>query len=78
MPNGEFKLGDLYMRDEETGEMIKLEELKEVDLNITDSMEFESELEESVPDGISIYVTGTEIDRIDNICVYFKNDKEEQ
>ena len=81
MSEVKMKIGKLFIQDLETGKIFEFDRMKPIDFKPEHEPEpecgcpFENELEEPVPDGISIYITGTEIDRIDNVSVYFK-DKE--
>lgn len=38
--------------------------------------EFPHDLEEMIPDGINIHITGTQIDKLQSIDVYFKEEKQ--
>ena len=67
--------GDLYYQDD-NGDFHKLGKFCEVTLTEDAAKNMEhAELEEVIPDGINIHITGKEINRIDNVCVYFKEVK---
>ena len=65
-----IKIEKLYLRDLVTGE--------EVEFNvhgIESTNEPAAVLEESVPDGINIHISGSDINRISDINICFKEDK---
>lgn len=74
MGENNVKVGKLFMKDLKTGEMFEFEGLKEVDLDTTAAPE-QYVLEQSVPDGINIHITGSELSRVSNIEIYFKEDE---
>lgn len=75
-----MKTGELFIKDLKTGEMFKFDGVKPVDLEPDDlepaaHEQPTAELQEYVPDGINIYITGSEISRVSNIEIYFKEDE---
>lgn len=76
MKENNVKVGKLFMKNLKTGEMFEFEGLKEVNLDTTAAPE-QHVLEQSVPDGINIHITGSEISRIGNIdiCIYMKEEE---
>lgn len=72
-------LGDLFIKDEH-GELHKVGEFGEIagPLDSDKALEIAPAAEpiEMIPDGINIHITGTEIKKIDNICIYFKTKEE--
>lgn len=79
MGNNIKHLGDLFMRDEH-GDFHKVGEFKEIvgPLDSDKALEIASAVEQTeiIPDGINIHITGAEIERIDNVCIYFKTKEE--
>ncbi len=59
------------MKDEH-GEFHKVGEFGEKTVTFDMEIEDTVELEQSVPDGINIHITGSEINKIDNITIYLK------
>lgn len=72
-------LGDLFIKDEH-GDFHKVGEFGEIagplDFDKAPEIAPAAELTEIIPDGINIHITGAEIERIDNICIYFKTEEE--
>ena len=74
MGENNVKVGKLFMKDLETGETFEFDGLKPIELD-TVTLEPAAELEQSVPDGINIHITGSEISRVTNIEIYFKEEE---
>lgn len=55
----------IFVMDVKSGEVFEFEPTKS-----TDHM-----LKESVPDGINIHITGSQINKISNIDIYFKEEE---
>lgn len=68
MPKDNMKMGELFLKDMETGEVFKFNGLKSVDLG-TEILEPVAELEESPIDGISILVSGSHLDKMERVCI---------
>lgn len=62
---GEKTKTKIFVMDVKSGEVFEFEPTKS-----TDYM-----LKESVPDGINIHITGSQIDKISNIDIYFEEEK---
>ena len=71
MGNSVEHLGDFFVKDEH-GEFHKVGEFGEKTVTFDMEIEDTVELEQSVPDGINIHITGSEINKIDNITIYLK------
>lgn len=80
MGNGVKHLGDLFMKDEH-GEFHKVGEFGEMAVSFDSDKametEYSAELEECEPDGICIHITGSQINKINNIDIdlYMKEEK---
>lgn len=64
------KIEKIFLRDLDTG--------KEIEFNVNDIepiTESAAELEQSVPDGINIHISGSDINRISDINICFKEEK---
>lgn len=63
------------------GEKTKLEKIFVMDVRSGETFEFEPTnstdhmLKESVPDGINIHITGSQINKINSINIYFKEEE---
>lgn len=69
-------IGKLFVKDLKTGEMFELDGLKAVEPDTMSDPEPEGHvLEQSVPDGINIHITGSQINKVSNIEIYFKEEK---
>lgn len=66
----------IFVMDIRSGEVFEFKPAKSTPDLATTTKEFTDHmLKESVPDGINIHITGSHIDKIDNIDIYFKEEK---
>ena len=75
MGENSVKVGKLFMKDLKTGETFEFDGVKPIEQDITTAASEQHVLEQSVPDGINIHITGSEISRVTNIDIYFKEEK---
>lgn len=68
--NENVKVGKLFMKDLKTGETFEFDGIKPIEQDITTT----AASEQSVPDGINIHISGSDINRINDIYIYFKED----
>ena len=64
------KIEDLYIKDLKSGEVYKVGDLKTIEFQTTSAPEAHELVSEA--DGVHIHISGSQIDKIDNIEIYFK------
>lgn len=66
----------IFVMDIRSGEVFEFEPAKSTpDLATTTEKSTDHMLKESVPDGINIHITGSQINKISNIDIYFEEEK---
>ena len=70
------KIEKIFVMDIRSGETFEFEPMKSTpDLTTTTKESTGHMLKESVPDGINIHITGSQINKISSIDIYFKEEE---
>lgn len=76
MGEKDTKIEKIFVMDVRSGETFEFEPTKPTpDLTTTTEESADQMLKESVPDGINIHITGSQINKINSIDIYFKEEE---